>query len=111
MKNLLFVFALVFCTVSSAVAQVLPYNISVAAEATIQEQPPRITLTWLADDSATSYSISRYDADNGLWKFQTSLSKTALTWADTNVIAWTSYEYHIKKNDLLYDGINQGFGY
>src|ERR1051325_1669291 len=71
-----------------------PYNISVVVEATIQEQPPRITLSWLKDDSAKSYTV--WKIVNGDWKSVAS-SGNYLTWTDSNVAVGVPYEYQVKK--------------
>ncbi len=80
-----------------ASAQYAPYNMSVAASAVIQEQPPRITLSWLQDDSAISYSVYRREAPGDQWAKQKSVGKS-LTWTDTTVQAGIEYEYYISKS-------------
>lgn len=80
------------CTIARAQQ---PYQISVVVEATIQEQPPRIVLSWLKDDSAKSYTVSRMDP-NGNWK-SVATSGSYLTWTDSNVVVGVPYEYVVRK--------------
>ncbi|MDP4199382.1 MAG: hypothetical protein Q8922_11030 [Bacteroidota bacterium] len=83
--------------VPRAFAQYAPYNLSVAASASIREQPPQIILSWLLDDSAMSYSIFRRVAQSGdQWNLMAGVGK-ALTWTDTTVETGVEYEYRIHK--------------
>jgi len=96
---------------SQAVAQVNSLQLSVIAEAAIQEQPPRITLSWQKDDSATSYSVYRYDTNALDFELQANVNKN-LTWFDTNVAIGVPYEYEIVKQGYVAGaGAVQGYGY
>ena len=94
----------------SARAQVYSPQLSVSAEASIQEQPPRITLSWLADDSATSYTVYRYDTVQEFWGDPIPVGNL-LTWTDTDVTKGVPYEYKIEKNTKVAGFAVQGFGY
>jgi len=96
---------------TGAKAQVNSYQLSVAAEATIQEQPPRITLSWLEDDSATSYAVWRYDTNQQYWTLMDTVGKN-LTWTDTNVAIGIPYEYEIvKQAQVAGTAAVTGYGY
>ena len=91
--------------------KLIPYSFRSLPEATVQEQPPRITLSWLPEDSATDYTVYRYDTDAGFWNAGVDVG-TNLTWIDTNVAIGVPYEYQITKSDNLWDGLNgKGYGY
>jgi len=109
-RILFFLAGLPLLLATVARAQVNSFNISVVAQATIQENPPKVTLSWLADDSALSYSVARYDPTTDYWKQKANVGK-ALTWSDTNVVPGVAYEYQITKQARLYTGINPGYGY
>ncbi|MFI5202181.1 MAG: fibronectin type III domain-containing protein, partial [Candidatus Kapaibacterium sp.] len=91
-------------------AQINSYQLSVAAEATIQEQPPRIVLSWLRDDSAQGYEVYRYDTNQAYWNLMSSVGKN-LTWTDTNVAIGVPYEYVIVKQALVNKASVLGYGY
>ena len=99
MKKLVYYFALTLIVFAHrASAQVNSLQLSVIAEATIQEEPPSITLSWLPDDSATSYTIYRYDTNQQVlwWNSGVFVGKN-LTWTDTNVAIGVPYQYEIVK--------------
>src|ERR1035437_5515394 len=99
MKKIVYYFAVILLAVATrASAQYNPYQLSVAAEASVQEQPPRITLSWLQDDSAKSYEVYRYDTNQGYWNLMSSVGKK-LTWTDTNVAIGVPYEYEIVRSE------------
>ncbi len=112
MKKLVYCFALTLLSLASAAnAQVNSLQLSVSAEATIQENPPHITLSWLQDDSATSYTVYRYDTDEGFWNVGVPVGKN-LTWTDTDVSIGIPYEYVVvKQAQVAGTGAVQGFGY
>ena len=111
MKKIVYCFALMFLVLATtANAQVNSLQLSVIAEATIQETPPRITLSWQKDDSATSYTVYRYDTDAGWWNTGVAVSKK-LTWTDTNVAVGIPYEYQIVKQGMVNGASVTGYGY
>ena len=82
---------------------------AVQISATIQTNPPCITLTWEPDTyGADSYSIFRkFQTDNG-WGPGTLLPGTTTNFSDTNVSVGAAYEYQIVKQATL--GYT-GYGY
>jgi len=111
MKKIVYYVALILLAFGTrANAQYNPYQLSVAAEAAIQEHPPRITLSWLPDDSAQSYAVYRYDTNNFDFELRANVKK-ALTWTDTNVVIGVPYEYEIVKKALVNKASVTGYGY
>jgi hypothetical protein len=112
MKKIVYSFAVsltLFTPLASA--QVNSLQLSVIAEATIQEQPPRIALSWLQDDSAISYTVYRYDTNLAWWNSAVAVGKK-LTWTDTNVAVGIPYEYEIvKQGEVPGVGAVTGYGY
>ncbi len=112
MKKLVYYFAFTLIIFAHrASAQVNSLQLSVIAEAAIQEEPPRITLSWLPDDSATSYTVYRYDTDAGWWNSGVAVGMS-LTWTDTDVAIGVPYEYQIvKTGEVSGVGAVTGYGY
>ncbi len=85
------------------------WNYTVQISATIQESPPKITLSWPQDDNgANNYTVYRKGVNDGSWGSGTTLSGSTTTYADNNVTAGTIYEYRIVKAATL--GYS-GYGY
>lgn len=111
MKKIVYCFAVILLVLATRVnAQYNSYQLSVAAEAVIQEQPPRIALSWLQDDSAQSYEVYRYDTNQLYWNLMASVGKN-LTWTDTNVAIGVPYEYVVVKQALVNKVSITGYGY
>ncbi len=84
-----------------------PKNFAVQTSATVQENPPRITLNWVPDSVATSYHVSRRTADSA-WQPLADLGGDVTSWSDGNVAIGTKYEYQTSKTTSLG---NIGYGY
>jgi hypothetical protein len=82
------------------------------ASAQVQASPAQITLNWLADANATSYTISRRQGNS--WTTVATLGGGANTWTDSSVQTGTPYEYRLQKTTsagypgigYVYAGIN-----
>lgn len=83
-----------------------PKRYAVQVSATIQESPPKITLTW-PGDPANNYQISKRTLSSG-WQVLANLGGSATSFQDSNVQAGIPYEYRIVK-DLGNEQI--GYGY
>ena len=90
--------ALLFSSRSNA----LSIDATIQVVATVQQNPtPIITLNWTAQAAATSFTIYRKAPAATDWGTAiATLSGTTFTYADTNVVAGTLYEYKIS---TLYD--------
>lgn len=90
---------------------------SVQVSASVQEAPPKITLNWVADANATSYTLFRKLPTDTSWgsAITTIVSPTAASansYADTAVSVGTAYEYKIAKLATKSgEGDYKGFGY
>jgi hypothetical protein len=73
------------------------WRYAVEASATVSDSPAKITLSWVADAYATSYTISRKAPSDTSWKKLASLAGDAATYEDTSVEAHRVYEYQIQK--------------
>ena len=85
----------------AARAETNPRFYAVEVSATVQAAPPQINLRWTADANATGYTIYRKAPSATSWSPITSLSGSATTWSDQNVVNGGSYEYAITKNTTL----------
>src|ERR1051325_4423522 len=85
-----------------------PRHYAVELIASVQTNPPQITLNWPADSNATGYSISRKNPDALAWTALTNLSGSATKFSDANVAIGAAFEYRVAKSSTL--GI-PAFGY
>ena len=90
-------------------AQPTPYQMSVPVSATIQETPPQITLNWLPDDSALSYTVYRRNPA-GDWDLKQNVKKL-LQFVDVDVQPGVGYEYRVSKAERLGAAQSTGYGY
>lgn len=81
---------------------------SVQASATVQPNPPQITLSWPQEIyPVVSYAVYRRPAGATGWGSPTTLPGSALSYTDSNVAVGTLYEYQIVKTG----GFFTGYGY
>jgi hypothetical protein len=82
------------------------WNYAVQVSATVQESPPRITLTWPQDTLGTpgSYTVYRKSPTSSSWGSGTTLSGNTTTYSDTSVAEGTAYEYQVVKAASGYNG-------
>jgi hypothetical protein len=76
---------------------------AVQASASIQDDPPSITLTWPTVSSASGYSVYRKSTDDTTWGDPVPLPGLATSYVDTNVVVGTAYEYHVWRAGTNYD--------
>ncbi|HYE29828.1 MAG TPA: fibronectin type III domain-containing protein [Methylomirabilota bacterium] len=99
---------------ASTQAETDPKYYAVEVSATVQASPAAITLTWVADPNASSYSIYRKAVNSTSWSLLTTVAGSATTWTDYNVAVGQAYEYRLDKptsvgykgNGYIYAGIN-----
>ncbi len=87
---------------------VAPYTVQLTA--TVQENPPSITLTWPREASSTvvNYVVYRKTAAATAWgSARATLSSTTLSYTDVNVSTSTTYEYRVSKQTAS----TTGYGY
>jgi len=79
---------------------------SVQLSATVQENPPRITLHWPQDSCSQPkhYTIYRKSPGANSWGRATTVSGTATQYTDKNVSVGATYEYEVVKNTPHYTG-------
>ncbi len=69
----------------------------VMVQATVTQAPPRITLRWQTDTSATSLVIVRRLVGATSWGANKTLPKRDTVYVDTTVVLGTEYEYRITR--------------
>lgn len=88
---------------------------SVILEAAIQEVPPRIQLTWVADTTNVGYTVYRKFRDDTVWSDTLAiLDPSSTTWTDTTITVGVAYEYRIFKSIpklVQFEGPIHGSGY
>lgn len=78
---------------------------SVLITATVQDNPPSITLNWVEDTQNSGYTIYRKSKGGTSWGSPVGTAmNTATTWTDNNVVKGIGYEYRIEKNLAGYGG-------
>jgi hypothetical protein len=75
---------------------------AVQVTATVQTNPPAITLSWLGDPLAINFYVYRKLRDDVYWGAGTALPAGATNYVDTNVLTGTAYEYAIFKDTATY---------
>jgi hypothetical protein len=75
---------------------------AVRVSATVQTNPPRITLSWPADPSATGYTRYRKLRDVTDWGTGVALGASATNYVDSNVAVGGAYEYWVAKDASTY---------
>jgi hypothetical protein len=76
----------------------------VRLSATVQTNPPRVTLTWPGDSRATGYTLYRKSRDGAAWGAGTVLATNATSFVDSNVAVGQTYEYRVSKTASGYSG-------
>jgi Bacterial Ig domain len=87
-------------TASALAAAVSDYAVRVSA--TVQTNPPRITLSWAADPSATGYTRYRKLRDVTDWGTGVALGASATNYVDSSVAVGGAYEYWVAKDASTY---------
>ena len=83
-----------------------PYGLdySVLTSTQVSTTPPQITVSWVSDPNALSYSIDRKLPADTSWTNLASLSGSTISYADNNVSIGTIYEYRLVKTTPLLTG-------
>src|SRR5262245_52110728 len=94
---LLFIF-LALVLIPCAIPQV-PQDHTVPLNAVVQKTPPKITLNWAVDATASAIQVCRRTYGASTWGSPVSISSpsTATNYADTNVTVGQVYEYKVVK--------------
>jgi fibronectin type 3 domain-containing protein len=87
-----------------------PQKYAVELSATIQESPPKITLTWPGDDDSEGYQVSKRTLDSD-WQAIANLPNSATSFEDGSVQAGKVYEYRFVKTWAANDETYFGYGY
>jgi hypothetical protein len=87
------IFALIAIPFSAPAAN--PIDYAVKASATVSTSPARITLNWVSNAGASSYTISRKTQNSSTWTQVASLGGSVTSWTDSNVSVGGAYEYQI----------------
>src|SRR3954469_23393696 len=90
--------SLTWSALSSLVAPALaqsPSECAIQLSATVQSDPPQITLFWPAMQDALGYSVFRRQRDETGWGEATQLAGDATAYPDTNVVTGRTYEYQL----------------
>ncbi|MEZ4926404.1 MAG: T9SS type A sorting domain-containing protein [Saprospiraceae bacterium] len=88
---------------------------SVILQASVQENPPIISLNWVMDTANGGYTIWRKGASDNSWGAPvTFLDPSSVSWADSQVVSGVGYEYQVIKSlpDFPFGNkLNMGTGY
>jgi Bacterial Ig domain len=100
-----------FCGTGTFVAgQSVPQH-AVQASASVQSNPAQITLSWPADTQATGYTVYRKGLNDSSWGTAiVSLTGSASSFTDSNVVVGGAYEYRISKSASGYSGVGYIYG-
>ncbi len=79
-------------------------DLAVVLSATVQTNPDRISLSWVADAAATNYTVYRKNPQSGQWGAGTSLGAEATSHVDNSVTTGIAYEYHVRKQATNHTG-------
>jgi hypothetical protein len=93
-------------------AAVLAQSVSdyaVRVSATVETNPPSVTLAWPADPRSTGYTVSRKARDGPVWGSPLTLATNATGYVDSSVPAGGAFEYRIRKTATTYT--NEGYIY
>lgn len=72
---------------------------SVMLEASVQENPPKISLSWVLDNANGGYTVWRKAKSDALWVDSlVNLGPGTTTWTDTSVSIGIGYEYQVLKS-------------
>lgn len=96
----LWAFALITCIVllPAGLSAALTRDFAVEVSATVQESPPHIDFTWIADASATEYRIFRKSVDDTIWTGPIALlGGSATSFTDSDIAVGEAYEYSFQK--------------
>lgn len=106
LKICLACFCLAVCLCGGLNAQEYAQKLSVPLTASVETQPPAITLRWKRDPQASGYIVRRRNAAGaGFFAEVASLPASDSSWTDTNVVPDFSYEY------LVWETGTSGVGY
>jgi hypothetical protein len=101
-----------WCGVASSGLAAAVSDYAVRASATVQTNPPQITLSWPADPHATGYTGYRKLRDATGWGTGSALGASATNYIDSSVAVSGAYEYWVAKaagtysaDGYLYAGI------
>ncbi|MBK9106618.1 MAG: hypothetical protein IPL92_19185 [Saprospiraceae bacterium] len=83
-----------------------PYGVdySVLTSAQVIASPPQITVSWVSDANALSYSIDKKLPTDTSWTNLASLPGSSTNYIDNNVSIGTKYEYRVVKTTPLVTG-------
>ena len=101
--RLVLIYGALCAVTSSAVAQSAS-DYAVRVSASVQTNPPKITLSWPGDTSATGYTLYRKLRDDTSWGTAKTLAVNATNYVDTNVVVGGAYEYRMSKSASTYYG-------
>ena len=103
MRYLVGILLLLFTSLTTQAQVVSDYAVRITA--TVQIEPPLITLSWISDNKASGYQVYRKAKSASSWGTPiASLSANTIQYADTTVELGTEYEYRIQKLAQGYTG-------
>jgi hypothetical protein len=107
-----YLWAIVICFFNFSFYAQSAKDCAVEVWATVQSNPPAITLRWITNASTSNYAIARKPKNGTFWTtIVPSLSGTTAQYTDNTVLIGTHYEYRIIRTGTNYTGygyINSG---
>ena len=88
----------VVCALATTALAVSVSDYAVRVTASVQTNPPLVTLSWPADPSAFSCSIARKLRDDSVWSSSVVLAANATNYVDSGVVVGGAYEYKVRRN-------------
>src|SRR5688572_25542032 len=85
-----------FCCSIAQAAITRDYSLDLRAS--VQESPPRITLTWRNNGDGLQHLLQKKLKGASQWDTGTILSATTTSFADNNVTVGSAYEYSLTKS-------------
>ena len=93
------------CSVTFSGRTATVSNYAVQVSAIVQTNPPQIMLVWPTDPGASGYNVYRKALGGNTWgNGLASLGARAASFADTNVVVGSNYEYRVSKTASGYYG-------
>jgi hypothetical protein len=87
-----------FLFLSTTLSRAALRDYAVEVSATVQESPPRIDFTWVADETAEEYRIFKKSVDDTEWTGPIAvLDGSATSFSDAGIAVGEAYEYSFRK--------------
>ncbi len=98
-RSSILILTLFFVTGSGHAQNIFDARQSVILQATVQDDPPIVFLSWVLDTANGGYTVWRKGKDDVVWVDSLAfLNPGSISWSDTSVAAGIGYEYQVLKS-------------